>query len=546
MPSYRSLGIAAACLLLCGPERAPAHTVSLDGSPSDWFAAPAPSADLGRVARRAGGGGEYVWRDAVGDARQAWPARAHDLVELRVTGDRDNLYVMARLDGPVATSGDSVPQLQIAIDTDRLPYSGGTAFTDSAGFEIVGTAAYELLLETRFGSGSPPRLLDGQGNRRTGRATAVISAAGVIEVSLPWSDLSYEFVPGSPLRIGAALFLSRANDVVLDPHDATAGRAADVMTRYGGVAGAGTTAQELVDDVLHYACDLWFDSRGEVVAPLVVNESYCGDGTDSPWLEFTNPTQAVVSLSYFKVARRDAPDGSDAIAQFPAGTLILPGHAYVVARDGAGYFTANGKRADAECVPSDPSTPDMSLSPAWVLPSGQELPDSGDEVLVLDGANTVVDVLTFNDASWPGVVAHPGAPAAHSLERLNPAADTDDCDTDFADQPVPNPGLVVVVAGVPGAAASGSLAWAPPAPNPARGGVALTLRLARAGMVRVEVLDAAGRRTRTLFRGEAASGELHLRWDGLDESGHAVPPGAYFVRAESRGGARSVRLAVIR
>jgi hypothetical protein len=546
MTLSRSIRAASAIALLLGPSICFAHPVTLDGSAAEWFATPAPTANLGRISRRAGGGGEYIWRDAIGDARAAWAARPHDLGEIRVTGDYDHLYVMAQLGGPVATSGDSVPQLQVTIDTDRFSYSGGTAFADSAGFDIAGSGAYEMLLETRFGSGQPPRLVNGWGNELAATATAAISPAGVIEIALPWSALGFQFVPTAPLRIGAALFLTNAGDVPLDPHDGTYARAADVMTQYGDPGSSGTTAGELADGVLDYSADLWFDAHGEVVAPIVVNEAYFETGVNSQWIEVVNPTQAVVSLASFKIGDEETPDGSEAIAQFPSGTLLVPGQAYVVARNGATFLSENGRRADAECGANDASTPDMFLFPAWALSTGFNIPNSGDEVLVLDGSNTVVDMLIFKNASWPGVIPSPGAPALHSLERANPAIDTDDCAADFGDQASPNPGLVTIVAGVGAPDASSPLAWAPPTPNPARGRVSLSLRLPSAGDVRVDVIDAGGRRMRNLYRGPASSGDLRLNWDGRDERGQSVPPGLYFVHAATDLGERSQRVTVIR
>ena len=78
------------------------------------------------------------------------------------------------------------------------------------------------------------------------------------------------------------------------------------------------------------------------------------------------------------------------------------------------------------------------------------------------------------------------------------------------------------------------------APNPARGSSSVRVRWAGRGEARVDLLDAGGRRVRTLFRG-AASGSLALRLDAA-----ALPAGLYFVTA-SQGGERTVRrLAVLR
>lgn len=545
MKLRRILQAAGTLAMILSPSRATSHTVSLDGSAAEWFAAAPPVADLGRIARRGDGAGEYVWLDAAGDARPAWPSRPLELLELRVTGDASYLYVMARVRGPVATSGDSVPQLQVTLDTDRFESSGGTAFANAAGLALAGAGAYERLLETRFASGRAPRLLDAQGLEVATEAAAALSAGGVLEIAVPWSSLGYAFAPSAPLRMGAALFLTGADDVALDPGDGVAGRAVDVMTQYGSPGSPGTTATELADGLLGYTFDLWFDGRGEVVSPVVVNEIYFGEGVRSQWIEVVNATQTVVSLTEFKLGDQARPDDNDAIAHFPDGTLLVPGEAYVVARDGAAFLAQYGAHADAECDASEPGTPDMLTFPAWSLQNGFNLPTGGDEILVLDASNTVVDVVTYRNASWPGVVAHPGTTGDASLERARPSQDTDDCLADFGVQAAPTPGATAAVAAV-GALPAGPLAWAPPAPNPARGRVSLALRLSVAGELRVEILDAAGRRTRELHDGPAAAGETRLVWDARDDGGRPVAPGVFHVRAVTREGVANVRVTVLR
>jgi DNA-binding beta-propeller fold protein YncE len=73
-----------------------------------------------------------------------------------------------------------------------------------------------------------------------------------------------------------------------------------------------------------------------------------------------------------------------------------------------------------------------------------------------------------------------------------------------------------------------ALAFAPPSPNPARGPVRLSLRAPAAGALSVVILDAAGRRVRSLSRA-IETGPVELSWDLRDEAAHRVPPGLYFV-----------------
>lgn len=72
-----------------------------------------------------------------------------------------------------------------------------------------------------------------------------------------------------------------------------------------------------------------------------------------------------------------------------------------------------------------------------------------------------------------------------------------------------------------------ALAFAPPAPNPARLPVRLSLRAPAAGTLSIAIVDAAGRRVRDLSR-PVAPGPVEIQWDLRDEAARTVPPGLYF------------------
>ena len=100
------------------------------------------------------------------------------------------------------------------------------------------------------------------------------------------------------------------------------------------------------------------------------------------------------------------------------------------------------------------------------------------------------------------------------------------------------------VAGAPAAMNGPQLSA--PAPNPARGAVALAFTLPAAGSARLTVHDVAGRRIATVWDGAAPEGRTHARWDGRDESGRPVAAGAYFARLESGGEVRTEKIVRIK
>ena len=80
-------------------------------------------------------------------------------------------------------------------------------------------------------------------------------------------------------------------------------------------------------------------------------------------------------------------------------------------------------------------------------------------------------------------------------------------------------------------------------PNPTRGGARVTMTLSQPSDVRVEVLDVACRRVRTLYEGEMTAGSHAITWDGRDRDGRATASGVYFVRARAGERVALARLA---
>jgi hypothetical protein len=501
---------------------------------------------MGRIARDHSRGGEYVWRDSAGDQRASWPTRPHDLRELRLTGDADRLYIEAVFAGPLTVTGDSTLQLQIAIDTDRFSGSGGLALAAGAATQVAANAAYEYLLQTRFGSGQPPIVRDASGADTGVLAQAALSPTGVLECSIPWSAFGSPDPPFDPLRFTAAVFLGSSSDQALAAADTITSRAADVVTQNGYPGASGNTATEVADGVVDYSFDVYFDVRGEVVAPVEISEVYFGGGVKQQWIEVLNASQDVVPLGTWSIGDAETPNNGEAMARFP-GVFLAPGTNFVVARNGLTFFQDHAFRANAECENVDGATPDMLPFAQWAATTQFNVPNSGDQVLLLDRANTIEDVITFKNATYPGITPHPGTPALHSLERSNPDIDTDDCTLDFRDEAAPNPGQT----GVPtSSVADGTLTglrWAPPAPNPARGRVSLTLHTSHAGPVRIDVLDVSGRHVRGLLETrDAAAGDVRVNWDGRDGHGAVVMEGVYLVRAITGEGACQLRMVWLR
>lgn len=91
----------------------------------------------------------------------------------------------------------------------------------------------------------------------------------------------------------------------------------------------------------------------------------------------------------------------------------------------------------------------------------------------------------------------------------------------------------------------GSIQFKAPAPNPARGAVALTFYLPSPAQVTLAAYDAAGRRIRVLVDGKLPTGVHSSSWNGLDDRGRRVPAGVYFYKLNVDGKTISSRRVVV-
>jgi len=82
-------------------------------------------------------------------------------------------------------------------------------------------------------------------------------------------------------------------------------------------------------------------------------------------------------------------------------------------------------------------------------------------------------------------------------------------------------------------------------PNPIRAQVEFRFYLPRAGTVKLEIFDPAGRLIRALPCGMRAAGEQLVAWDGRDHGARRVAPGVYFSRLTAGGESAVGRLLVV-
>lgn len=536
-------------LLFCiAVPSARAHPITVDGNLVDWDGRAWPGyLNVGHIARDPMDRGEFVWQDATGDERTdlVSPDPQVDITEFGITADATHLYFRVTMADITTVTGNGAPLVQVAIDLDRVPGSGQSYFVGTADTQVGFEGRWESLVSTRFGSGSAPLVYTPPAAPVPGEAVAS-SATDAIEIGVPWASLGLPGPPAQALRFTVAAFRSDPADQAWEVGDAMVSDALDAITNYMDPRASSypNTWLDVWDGVLDYAFEVWFQPNGEPFAPLAISEVLVNPTTSGEWIEVANRTSSTLALDGFKVGDEETPDGTERMAAFPAGIALPPNTVATVAANAGEFSSAYGFLPTCEWTSTDPAVPDLTTYLPWTAGGSIALSNSGDEVLLLDHWDTVLDVLVYGSGSYAGVVPYPLAPlAGYSLERTFPSHDTDDCSADFFHVASPTPGVpgsgtTAVLARVPT-----QLELRPAAPNPARRGTALALSLPRAAHVRAGVFDVGGRRVRQLVDGTLPTGIHALAWDLADDGGRRLAPGVYRVLVEV-GGTRLTRTVV--
>jgi lamin tail-like protein/flagellar hook capping protein FlgD len=441
----------AALSMVAMPTRSWSHAISVDGGTTDWTLAAPAIENLGHIGRGAGSVGEFVWTDAGIDERtDLGTDGSADFTEVRVTATSTEISFLVRMREITLTqtSGAGAPQVQIAIDLDRVPGSGQSYLAGFADTQVDPQAAWEFLLQTTFGSGSSTaRTLDPAFNPIGSDPAVIDAASNAIEFSIPWSRFGLFGPPATPLRFTVASFLAGPTDDTQQIGGAETSNAIDCVTNYGDPRTSlfPNTFADVGDQVINYAFDVYFSSDGNPMAPLLVSEALYDPAGAEPggeWIELFNPTTQALSLNDFKLGDEETPDGPEGMGRFPVGPTLAAGGALVVAVNATTFQTAYGFPPDFETASSDGAVPDLVVYSPWSPSSSFVLQNTGEEVLVLDRWDTVLDVLTYGTSVWPGVTAHAVVPEANSLDRSPPTLDTNDCNTDFIARSTPGPGAL--------------------------------------------------------------------------------------------------------
>jgi hypothetical protein len=534
-------------LLSVGP--AGAHPVTVDGSASDWLIVVPARPNIGFIAR-SGSIGEYVWLDSGSDERTDLGNSAScDIRDLRITADSTYLYVLARWTIVDVPSGDGAPMLQLAIDLDGISSSGALWFAGYGDTQVSAAAAWEYLIMTRFGSGNPPAVYNTSYVNVASAGAQEAIGTEYIEIRIPWIDMGMT-TPTVPLRFSIASFRSTASDQTTDIGGPSVSNAIDAVTNYGDPGATPNTWVDVQDRVLDYEFEVWFhlDPDVEPAAPVLSSEILYdppGLDADQEWLEIYNVTGVALDLGGWAIGDEETVDGPEGMYRFPAGAILAVGDAPVIALKATGFQALYGFPPDFETTATDPAVPDMVAATDWAT-GIIAWSDAGDEALLLDRYDTIVDAAVWGVIPYLAMTPHPLVVKGQSLER-GLLQDTDDCSVDFRAQTTPTPGVPWIPTSsvsLPGSRDLRALLAA--CPNPTHLTTTLRFELPEGGLVSLVVFDATGRRVRCLVSEEMSASPHAAEWDATDDRGAPVAAGLYYCRLEMGSRVLAGRVVIVR
>jgi hypothetical protein len=191
-------------------------------------------------------------------------------------------------------------------------------------------------------------------------------------------------------------------------------------------------------------------------------------GTDGDeFVELCNAQPDTVTLRGIKVGDAQRAGSSESMFLLPDGLTLAADGCLIIAKNAAQYAERFGSLPNFEVVAGQPGFPDTPEVPQLEVYSGWAgsrwaLADDGDEVIVLDAADQIIDSIAFAGGDYAAVGLSPDAVHAgqpNSLQRLWPQ-DTDSMPDDFVRRS-PSPGGVTRLPAPP--------AEPPPAPPMAPG-----------------------------------------------------------------------------
>ncbi len=203
----------------------------------------------------------------------------------------------------------------------------------------------------------------------------------------------------------------------------------------------------LIANVLLLVCfslttAVFAQQAGDTTSILLTEVFYDTPAVDSEqeWVELTNFGPAAIDISDYKLGDEEQSRGKEGMLRFPIQSVLEPGQTIIVARSALGFRALYGRNPDYEIAGSDPQVPDMRRYILWS--SGDfALANDGDELLLLDDQNRLVDSINYGDKTTYFDPAISSVYTGQSIERVPANCDTDSA-ADWQPSRLPAPGAL--------------------------------------------------------------------------------------------------------
>lgn len=174
----------------------------------------------------------------------------------------------------------------------------------------------------------------------------------------------------------------------------------------------------------------------------VLYDPYGADETE--FIEIVNPTLQAIDLSHYSLGDAVLREDFEDVRRFPANSILSARGVIVVATSADDFFETYHQWPDFEILETTADIPNLIDDPSWGDTAALlRLGNQGDEIILRNALDEVVDVVTYGTGSFPGQISCPLLSSTnHSLERLPFWQDTDNCLVDFRDWPFPSPGKI--------------------------------------------------------------------------------------------------------
>jgi cardiolipin synthase len=185
------------------------------------------------------------------------------------------------------------------------------------------------------------------------------------------------------------------------------------------------------------------DFKGFADHALISEVHYDPYGPDeTEFVEIVNPTLSKIDLSQYSLGDAVSREDFEDVRRFPANTLLNTGQVLVVTTSAVDFFEIYHQWPDFEILETTNQIPNLIDDDSWGdTEAFFRLGNQGDEIILRNEFDDVIDVVTYGAGSFPGQIPCPLiASANYSLERFPYWQDSDNCPADFREWPYPSPG----------------------------------------------------------------------------------------------------------